>query len=62
MGASISGHICLSVLDAAQNPPGPVRQKTVNPSDPGPAQQSQTHSGVSRDRPVTGPYYYDRKH
>jgi hypothetical protein len=27
-----------------------------------PAQQSQTHSGGSRDRPVTAwPYYYDRK-
>ena len=56
MGASIK--VDGWIVDAAQNPPGPVRQKTVNPS----RLPSQTHSGGSRDRPATAwPYYYDRK-
>ncbi len=52
-------------VDAATRARSTETVKTVNPSHPpipGPAaQQSQTHSGGSRDRPVTGPYYYDRK-
>ena len=46
-------------------PPFPksTRARSAENSEPKPpAQQSQTHSGGSRDRPVTAwPYYYDRK-
>ena len=59
MGASIK--VGLSVVDAAQKKS--TRARSAENSEPKPpAQQSQTHSGGSRDRPATAwPYYYDRK-